>query len=102
MPGMNDADTRSAQADALIGALQRQRSGRLTLFLGDAPGVGKTYTMLSRARELQQRGIVLAFGRVSPALLADMQRHGIAAALGAHHLHATLHAALADARGARP
>jgi len=52
--------------------------------------------------ELQQRGIVLAFGRVSPALLADMQRHGIAAALGAQHLHATLHEALADARGARP
>ena len=51
--------------------------------------------------ELQQRGIVLAFGRVSPALRADMQRHGIAAVLGEQHLHATLHEALADARGAR-
>jgi len=48
--------------------------------------------------ELQQRRIVLAFGRVSPALLSDMQRHGIAAVLGAGHLHASLHEAMADAR----
>ena len=48
--------------------------------------------------ELQQRRVVLAFGRVSPALRADMQRHGIGAALGAQHLHASLHEALADAR----
>jgi sulfate permease, SulP family len=51
--------------------------------------------------ELQQRGIVLAFGRVTPALRADMQRHGIAAVLGEQHLHATLHEALADARQTR-
>jgi SulP family sulfate permease len=48
--------------------------------------------------ELQQRGVALAFGRVSPALLADMQRHGIAAVLGAEHLHSKLHEAMADAR----
>lgn len=74
MPGMNDADTRSAQADALIGALQRQRSGRLTLFLGAAPGVGKTYTMLSRARELQQRGIDVVVGLVETHGRAETAR----------------------------
>ena len=52
----HDIDARDAQADALIGELQRQGAGRLTIFLGAAPGVGKTYTMLSRARELQRRG----------------------------------------------
>ena len=36
-----------AQADALVGTLQRARSGRLTVFLGAAPGVGKTYAMLT-------------------------------------------------------
>jgi MFS superfamily sulfate permease-like transporter len=51
--------------------------------------------------ELQQRRIALAFGRVSPALLADMHRHGIAAVLGAQHLHVSLHEAMADARGDR-
>ena len=55
---------RSAQADALIGELQRQGAGRLTLFLGAAPGVGKTYAMLGRARELQRRGIDVVIGIV--------------------------------------
>ena len=51
--------------------------------------------------ELQGRQVALVFGRVSPALRSDMQRHGIAASLGAQHLHASLHEALADGRGAR-
>lgn len=55
---------RSAQADALIGELQRQGAGRLTLFLGAAPGVGKTYAMLGRARELQRRGVDVVVGIV--------------------------------------
>ncbi|HEV8692868.1 MAG TPA: sensor histidine kinase KdpD [Lysobacter sp.] len=55
-------DTRSAQADALIGELKRQGAGRLTIFLGAAPGVGKTYTMLGRARELQKRGVDVVVG----------------------------------------
>ncbi|HZX78543.1 sensor histidine kinase KdpD [Lysobacter sp.] len=68
---------RSAQADALIGELQRQNAGRLTIFLGAAPGVGKTYTMLGRARELQRRGmdvvvgIVETHGRSETAALLD-------------------------------
>ena len=43
-----------------------------------------------------------ATGRASPGLRADMERHGIIAALGPQHLHASLHAALADARQAQP
>lgn len=62
MPSMTDA--RSAQADALIGELQRQSAGRLTVFLGAAPGVGKTYAMLGRARELQRRGSEVVIGIV--------------------------------------
>ena len=52
--------------------------------------------------ELQAHQVGLVFGRVSPALHADMQRHGIGEALGAQHLHASLHEALADARGPHP
>ena len=52
--------------------------------------------------ELHARQVALVFGRASPALRADMQRHGIIAALGPQHLHASLHAALADAREIRP
>lgn len=69
--------TRQQQADALIGELQREGAGRLTLFLGAAPGVGKTYAMLGRARELQRRGldvvvgIVETHGRQETAALLD-------------------------------
>ena len=58
--------------------------------------------LLALIPELRQRGIALVFGRAAPGLRADMQRHGIIAALGPQHLHASLHAALADAREAQP
>ncbi|WP_137918253.1 sensor histidine kinase KdpD [Hydrogenophaga sp. 2FB] len=50
------------QADALIGELRRQAAGRLTVFLGAAPGVGKTYAMLARARELHRQGVDVVIG----------------------------------------
>jgi two-component system sensor histidine kinase KdpD len=52
------------QADALMGELRRQAAGRLTVFLGAAPGVGKTYAMLARARELQRQGTDVVIGIV--------------------------------------
>lgn len=59
MPAQNNS-----QADALIGELQRQKGGRLTVFLGAAPGVGKTYAMLARARELHRQGVDVVTGIV--------------------------------------
>lgn len=56
------------RADALLGALQRQQAGRLTVYLGAAPGVGKTYAMLSRARDLQRQGVNV--------LVALVETHG--------------------------
>lgn len=70
-------DVRTRQADALIDALKREDGGRLTIFLGAAPGVGKTYAMLSRARELRRQGqdvlvaIVETHGRNETAMLLD-------------------------------
>jgi K+-sensing histidine kinase KdpD len=58
------SDERTSQADALLGALRREGAGRLTIFLGAAPGVGKTYAMLSRARELKKKGVDLVIGIV--------------------------------------
>ena len=69
------AQLRQQQADALIGELQRQDAGRLTIFLGAAPGVGKTYTMLGRARELQRRGMDVVVG------IAETHGRGETAAL---------------------
>lgn len=54
----------AARADALIGELRRQAAGRLTVFLGASPGVGKTYAMLTRARELHRQGTDVVIGIV--------------------------------------
>lgn len=82
------SDPRDRQADALIDHLQREQGGRLTIFLGAAPGVGKTYTMLSRARELRRQGrdvvvgIVETHGRGETAALTEgleiLPRHRVA------------------------
>ncbi len=44
--------------DALLKEVQREETkrGRLKIFLGYAPGVGKTYTMLNEAHVLKKRG----------------------------------------------
>lgn len=65
--------SRDSQADALLGEIQRQSGGRLTVFLGAAPGVGKTYAMLSRARELRVQGIDVVVGLVEAHGRAETQ-----------------------------
>ena len=50
-------DSRSRQADALAEALQRDAGGKLTVVLGAPPGVGKTFSMLTRAQEQLRRGV---------------------------------------------
>jgi len=56
-------DHRQARADALLGAVQEEQR-RLKVFLGAAPGVGKTYAMLSAARELKRQGVDVVVGLV--------------------------------------
>ncbi|HCK31582.1 MAG TPA: hypothetical protein DHW29_16360, partial [Acinetobacter ursingii] len=55
---------REDQASALLNHVQRYQAGRLTVFLGAAPGVGKTYAMLSRAQELSRQGVDITVGIV--------------------------------------
>ena len=54
--------TRDIQADALLDELKRERGGQLKVFLGAAPGVGKTYAMLSRAAEIKRQGVDVVAG----------------------------------------
>ena len=60
----DDNPDKRQQADALVEELQRESAGRLTVFLGAAPGVGKTYAMLVRAHELRRQGRDIAVGIV--------------------------------------
>jgi len=71
---MTDAartDKRQRQADALAEGLQRAAGGKLTVFLGAAPGVGKTCAMLARAHEQRQAGTDLLVGLVETHGRAD-------------------------------
>lgn len=68
-----------ARADALLASLPRAGRGRLKVFLGAAPGVGKTYAMLQAARAQQRQGVQVLAGVVethgraeTEALLAGM------------------------------
>jgi two-component system, OmpR family, sensor histidine kinase KdpD len=51
-------------ADALLSEAQRTTRGRLKVFLGASPGVGKTFEMLSNARRKQAEGVDVVIGIV--------------------------------------
>ncbi len=61
-------DSRRPDPDALLARVReeeaRQHRGRLKLFFGAAPGVGKTYTMLEAARARQAEGVDVVVGVV--------------------------------------
>lgn len=55
---MNSTD----RAEDFLALVRRARQGRLKLFLGPAPGVGKTYRMLQEARQLAKTGADVVLG----------------------------------------
>jgi two-component system sensor histidine kinase KdpD len=50
--------------DSLLAAANREGRGKLKIFLGAAPGVGKTYAMLSGAQSLRSEGVEVVVGVV--------------------------------------
>ncbi|AXK53041.1 sensor histidine kinase [Pseudomonas protegens] len=54
----------SGRADALLADLPRDGRGRLKVFLGAAPGVGKTYAMLQAAHTQMRQGVKVLAGVV--------------------------------------
>lgn len=73
---MSDAPPRPSP-DALLRAARREARGRLKIFLGAAPGVGKTYEMLREGAERLRGGtdvvigVVETHGRAETAALVD-------------------------------
>lgn len=53
-----------ADPDALLALSPKRGKGTLTVFLGAAPGVGKTYAMLTRAKRLKEQGADIVIGLV--------------------------------------
>ena len=67
-------------ADALLARIQAKDRARLRIYIGAAPGVGKTYEMLQEAHALRARGIDVVVGYVetygrrdTEAQLADLE-----------------------------
>ena len=58
-----DADLRPSP-DALLAVAAREARGRLKIFLGAAPGVGKTYEMLLNAQARRREGVDVVIGVV--------------------------------------
>lgn len=63
MPDARSNDTRPSP-DALLEHAEREERGRLRIFLGAAPGVGKTYEMLMAGRAMLADGIDVVIGIV--------------------------------------
>ncbi len=69
---MADADKRPSP-DALLEEARRETRGRLKIFLGAAPGVGKTYEMLVSARARREDGVDIVIGVVETHGRAETQ-----------------------------
>lgn len=61
---MHSDEDRRPDPDSLLKVGQQRIRGRLKLFLGAAPGVGKTYAMLTEAHEKRREGLDVLIGWV--------------------------------------
>ncbi|HEY3899846.1 MAG TPA: universal stress protein [Chthoniobacter sp.] len=53
-------------ADDFLAIIRKQQSGKLKVYLGPCPGVGKTYAMLVEGNRLKRRGVDVVIGYVEP------------------------------------
>src|SRR5471032_2876581 len=74
MPPVDATDQlKRPSPDALLDAATREHRGRLKIFLGAAPGVGKTYEMLQVARARRAEGIDVVIGIVETHRRAETE-----------------------------
>jgi two-component system sensor histidine kinase KdpD len=71
LPSMTDG---RPDPEALLLAAAREGKGRLKVFLGAAPGVGKTWEMLASARRLRDEGLDVLIGVVETHGRAETER----------------------------
>jgi two-component system, OmpR family, sensor histidine kinase KdpD len=65
MPPAENPTLKSAPEDFLT-IIRRQQLGKLKIYLGPAPGVGKTYQMLVEGNRLRRQGVNVVIGYVEP------------------------------------
>src|ERR1700686_2521730 len=52
--------------DDFLAIIRRQQLGKLKIYLGPCPGVGKTYQMLVEGNRLRKQGVDVVIGHVEP------------------------------------
>ena len=65
------ADTTPSVAESLLARARQEAQARLRLYIGAAPGVGKSYRMLEDAHELKRQGVDVVIGFIEPHGRAD-------------------------------
>jgi len=65
--------TTQPSADSFLNLIQRSRRGRLKVYLGYGPGVGKTYQMLLEGHRLKAQGVDVVVGIVETHGRADTE-----------------------------
>jgi two-component system sensor histidine kinase KdpD len=68
---MTTANDPNGRAEQFLALIRRQQRGRLKVYLGFAPGVGKTYEMLQEAHRLRKQGVDVVIGVVETHGRAD-------------------------------
>src|SRR5580692_10860803 len=58
-------------ADDFLAIIRRQQVGKLKIYLGPCPGVGKTYSMLVEGNRLKKQGVDVVIGYVEPHARPD-------------------------------
>ena len=60
----NSRDYRRKTPEELLAEIEQLKRGSWTIYIGSAPGVGKTYRMLQEAHDVKREGIDVVIGLV--------------------------------------
>jgi two-component system sensor histidine kinase KdpD len=63
---MTDANNQRPSPESLLAKLKQAEHARLRVYIGAAPGVGKTYQMLEDAHQLKRQGVDIVAAVVEP------------------------------------
>src|SRR6201990_1671353 len=61
-----DNPSSNSTPDDFLSIIRRQQLGKLKIYLGPCPGVGKTYQMLVEGNRLRRQGVDVVIGYVEP------------------------------------
>ena len=67
------SDTPPSVAESVLARVKEEGRARLRVYIGAAPGVGKSYRMLEDAHELKRQGVDVVIGFIEPHGRADTQ-----------------------------